>query len=307
MSNTEGDEVCANCGKTAVDDVKLKICTACKLVKYCSVECQRNHRPQHKKVCKKRAAQLRDNLLFTQPDGTHLGECPLCCLPQPIDGGRDDMNNSMIYSCCCKRICRGCSYANYLREKEQGLEQKCPYCREELPLTKEDEVHQNYMKRAKANDPVALCELGNRCDREGNFEGAVEYWKKAAALGDIESHQNLSLMYHEGQGVERDEKKKIYHAEEAAIGGHPRARNNLSVIEQNRGRHDRAMQHLIIAAKQGFDDGLEAVKKGFSYGIVSKEDFEAALRGHQAAVDATKSEQREKAYDFYKRRARGFY
>jgi len=307
MSNTEGDEVCANCGKTAVDDVKLLLCNACKLVKYCSVECQRNHRPQHKKVCKKRAAQLRDNLLFTQPDGTHLGECPLCCLPQPIDGGRDDMNNSMIYSCCCKRICRGCSYANYLREKEQGLEQKCPYCREELPATKEDEVHQNYMKRAKANDPVALCELGNRCDREGNFEGAVEYWKKAAALGDIESHQNLSLMYHEGQGVERDEKKKIYHAEEAAIGGHPRARNNLSVIEQNRGRHDRAMQHLIIAAKQGFDDGLEAVKKGFSYGIVSKEDFEAALRGHQAAVDATKSEQREKAYDFYKRRARGFY
>ena len=174
MSNTEGNEVCANCGKAAVDDVKLLLCNACKLVKYCSVECQRNHRKQHKKACKKRAAQLRDNLLFTQPDGTHLGECPLCCLPQPIDGGRDDMNNSMIYSCCCKRICRGCSYANYLREKEQGLEQKCPYCREELPLTKEDEVHQNYMKRAKANDPVALCELGNRCDREGNFEGAVE-------------------------------------------------------------------------------------------------------------------------------------
>jgi hypothetical protein len=32
---------------------------------------------------------------------------------------------------------------------------------------------------------------------------------------------------------------------------------------------------------------------------VSKEDFEAALRGHQAAVDATKSEKREEAYAFY--------
>ena len=30
-------------------------------------------------------------------------------------------------------------------------------------------------------------------------------------------------------------------------------------------------------------------------GIVSKEDYAAALRGHQAAVDATKSTQREKA------------
>jgi len=43
---------CASCGKTGADDVKLKICTACKLVKYCSVECQKNHRPQHKKACK---------------------------------------------------------------------------------------------------------------------------------------------------------------------------------------------------------------------------------------------------------------
>jgi hypothetical protein len=29
---------------------------------------------------------------------------------------------------------------------------------------------------------------------------------------------------------------------------------------------------------------------------VSKDDYAAALRGHQAAVDATKSEQREEAY-----------
>ena len=33
--------------------------------------------------------------------------------------------------------------------------------------------------------------------------------------------------------------------------------------------------------------------------LVSKEDFEAALRGHQAAVDATKSQQRDAAEVFY--------
>ena len=32
----------------------------------------------------------------------------------------------------------------------------------------------------------------------------------------------------------------------------------------------------------------------FVEGIASKEDYAAALRGHQAAVDATKSSQREK-------------
>ena len=64
---------CANCGKAEVDDVKLKLC-ACNLVKYCSVSCQKNHRSQHKKACKKRLAELRDDKLFRQPDESHLGE-----------------------------------------------------------------------------------------------------------------------------------------------------------------------------------------------------------------------------------------
>ena len=39
---------CANCGKAEVDEIKLKFCTACKLVKYCSVDCQKNHQSKHK-------------------------------------------------------------------------------------------------------------------------------------------------------------------------------------------------------------------------------------------------------------------
>ena len=40
--------VCASCGKAALDDVKLKKC-ACKIVKYCSIECQISSEcmPQH--------------------------------------------------------------------------------------------------------------------------------------------------------------------------------------------------------------------------------------------------------------------
>src|SRR6056300_973086 len=94
---------CASCGKAAVDEVKLKLCTACKLVRYCSVDCQKNHRPQHKKACKKRAAEIHDDRLFTQPEGIHLGECPICCLPLPLD-----IRKSRINSCCCKWICNGC-------------------------------------------------------------------------------------------------------------------------------------------------------------------------------------------------------
>jgi tetratricopeptide (TPR) repeat protein len=282
------EEVCASCGKAALDDVKLKKC-ACDLVKYCSVDCQKNHRPQHKKACKKRLAEIRDDQLFTQPDENYLGECSICCLPLPLDEHKWRIN-----ACCCKRICDGCGYSNQKREWEQGLAQRCPYCREPFPKT-DEEVKQNYMERVKANDPIALLHVGKNCYDEGNYEGAFQYWTKAAKLGEIGAHQNLSLMYATGEGVEKDEKKEVYHLEIAAIGGHPDARHNLGCNEGNRGRLKRAMQHFIIAANLGCDEALEEVKKGFRWGVVSKDDYEAALRGHQAAVDATKSEQRDAA------------
>ena len=55
------------------------------------------------------------------------------------------------------------------------------------------------------------------------------------------------------------------------------------------------MRHLIIAATQGHDDSIKPLMDEFRSGIVSKDDLAAALRAHQAAVDATKSPQREAA------------
>jgi TPR repeat protein len=151
------------------------------------------------------------------------------------------------------------------------------------------------MERVKANDPVALRAKGVACYSGGDYEGAFEYYSKAAGLGDIEAHYNLTYMYNDGKGVEKDVKKEVYHLEEASIGGHPSARYNLANHEGRNGRIERAMKHYIISAKLGDGQGLDAVKMCFRGGIVSKEDYEAALRGHQAAVDATKSEQREAA------------
>ncbi len=283
------DEVCANCGITGGDDVKLLLCTACKLVKYCSIDCQKNHRPQHKKACKKRAAEIRDDRLFTQPEESHLGECSICCLPLPLDE-----NKWRINACCCKRICNGCNYADKKRELEAGLEPKCAFCREPAPKSQEDTDARN-TKRVKANDPIALLHVGKNCYDEGDLEGAFEYYTKAAKAGEIGAHHNLSIMHRLGEGVEKDEKKEVYHLEIAAIGGHPDARHNLGCYEGNRGRLKRAMQHFIIAANLGSDEALEEVKKGFRWGVVSKDDYEAALRCHQAAVDATKSKQRDEA------------
>ena len=55
------------------------------------------------------------------------------------------------------------------------------------------------------------------------------------------------------------------------------------------------MKHWIIAANLGHDDSIQRLKLCYTGGVVRKEDFAAALRAHQAAVDAKKSPQREAA------------
>eukprot|EP00986_Skeletonema_menzelii_P014262 scaffold9220_cov88-Skeletonema_menzelii.AAC.3 len=191
-------------------------------------------------------------------------------------------------------ICHGCDYANTKREFEGRLQRKCPFCRKVVPQKKEENNEQR-MKRIEANDPFAMCKMGSERCNEGDFKSAFEYWTRAAALGDVVSHYQLSILYRDGQGVEKDEQKELHHLTEAAIGGHPLARHNLGCFEGQRGHYDRAVKHFIIAAKLGNDRSLESVKDLYKAGYVSKDDFATALRGHQAAVDATKSPQREEA------------
>jgi TPR repeat protein len=59
--------------------------------------------------------------------------------------------------------------------------------------------------------------------------------------------------------------------------------------------YERAVKHFIIAANLGDGNSVRKLKDFYVHGKVSKEEFAAALRAHQAAVDATKSPQREVA------------
>jgi TPR repeat protein len=156
------------------------------------------------------------------------------------------------------------------------------------------------MKRIKENnDPAAMRLLGTKLYSEGDYDTAVEYMTKAAELGDTEAHYGLAVLYRNGECVEMDEKKQVYHLEEAAIGGHPYARYDLGCIEARNGRYERARKHFITAANLGHHPSLSQVKRLYAEGHASKEDYADALRAYQAAIDATKSEQREEAEQIY--------
>jgi len=197
----EADICCANCGIAGVDDIKLEECDGCDLVKYCADKCREDHREQHEEECKNRKAVLHDRKLFTQPDGTHEGECPICFLPLPLE-----TEKSGFYTCCSETICKGCVYANFMANIHDNKmkARSCPFCRE---VADKEEEHKRLMTRIKANDPAALRQMGLKFHKEGDYGDALKYLTKAAEFGNVDAHYHLGNIYYEGRGVEKDEEK----------------------------------------------------------------------------------------------------
>ena len=167
---------CANCGKGEEESRKLKSCAACKMVKYCSRDCQIAHRPQHKKECKKREAELHDEAHFKQPPQLKE-DCPICFQRLPHFG------KAKVYMACCgKYICDGCMHA--VKMKADNLR---PFCRAAEPSSDED-MFKRYTKRMELNDAIGICNLAGFY-RDGNFgfpqnmDKAMELYNRAGELG----------------------------------------------------------------------------------------------------------------------------
>ena len=265
-------DVCANCGIAGVDEIKLQECNDCELVKYCSDKCCEEHRQQHNEECKKRADELHDKRLFTQPDGSHRGECPICFLPIPLGIGK-----STFMSCCGKWICRGCALAHKVSNINDKLKAStCLFCRTQT--SDKEEFRKRKKERVEANDPPSLFYKGKEGYNKGDYDEALKYWTKASELGDIEAQFRLGWMYWRGEYVDKDEDKGIYHYEKAAIGGHPDARCYLGCIEGTNGNFDRSTKHSIIAANLGCVKSMKALLEVYKAGYITKEKYGTTLR-----------------------------
>ena len=291
-NNTDKDNdtsVCANCGKEGDD---LKSCMACKMVKYCNRECQIAHRPQHKKECRRRAAELHDEKLFKEPPSLH-GDCPICLIQLPtFKSGRS------YQSCCGKVICSGCYYAPvYDNQGNKVGEKKCPYCRT-LAATSEEEAIERFKKRVDAGDAVAIYNVGGfyrdgLCGFPQDYRKALELHHRNE-LG-IRSYNHIGIAYELGQGVEVDMEKANYYYKLAAMRGDVEARHNLGNNEEKAGNMDRALKHYMIAIRGGHSNSLNRIKLLYSEGHATKEGYSAALRSYQVYLDEIKSPQRDKA------------
>ena len=291
-------DVCANCGKESSDAVKLKDCTACRLVKYCGVDCQRAHRKQHKKACKQRAAELEDKMLYSQGLERLEGDfCPICTLPIPLPV----QLHSVLNVCCMKRICIGCNLA----ADRRGMFD-CVFCRSPCP-DDDSAILAMIQARVKKKDPAAIHHLGQkyffgRLGLQKDMRKAAVLWIEAVELGSIDALYSLGLAYDEGEGVEQNETKAAEFYTKAAMQGHVDSRYNLGCIEGKKGNHDRAVRHLLISAKVGDRDSVDNIREAFMRGHATKEQYAEALKGYQEALEEMKSHDRDGAKTLRKSR-----
>ncbi|EJK58285.1 hypothetical protein THAOC_21606, partial [Thalassiosira oceanica] len=265
------------------------------------VDCQRAHRKQHKKACKLRAAELKDEELYSQglerPEGDF---CPICTLPIALPVG----NHSVFNSCCTKRVCYGC----LVTQIKKGL-RDCPFCRAPTPTDDADapdEFMARVRARAERKDPAAINNLGEdylhgRFGLTKDVPRAVELWTEAAELGSIQALFNLgNAYYHEG-GIRYDQELAAEFYRKAAMRGHVQSRHNLGCFEGQNGDHGRALRHYMISARLGYGHSIESIGGMFRAGEATKEQYAEALRGYRDAVEETKSHERDAGMAFMKR------
>ena len=306
---------CADCGSVAEGGVSLKACKSCMSVKYCNVNCQRNHWKKHKKECKQRAAEIYDEALFKDPPPKE--ECPICFLPMPerllscmtlppatissvpiadfAEANEElaDMSMETYASCCGKSICGGCIHS-FGKTRNNGT---CAFCKADHVNKTDGERVEEFIKRVEVNDAGAIYALGSyyyhgQLGLNQDRGKALELYTRAAALGSSQAHFNLGNVFYEGG----DLKKAKFHFGAAAMAGHEVARCNLGTIEVQSGNMGRAVKHWTIAASTGNHAAMKNILINFKQGHgVSRDALNSTLTAYNNYCAEMRSEARDAA------------
>jgi len=277
--------ICGNCGKEGANNT----CNKCKQVKYCNAACKKKHKTKHKKQCERRVAELHDIELFKQPPPEE--DCSICFLRLPTLG-----TGKKYQTCCGKRICSGCIHAVEVRDADA----LCPFCRIPTPQSFEELV-ERLRKRVDVGDAHAISSLGDYyyggVGMSQDHTKALELWHQAVELGNKDAYFYIGKACCCGKGVERDLKlkKAAHYWELGAIGGDTNSRIALGFIEQDSGNIERALRHYKISVTGGNNGSFNRIKKLYSNGHVTKDEYTEALRAYQKYLNDVKSRQRDEA------------
>ena len=320
--------ICVNCKKT---DGPLKTCTACRSVRYCGVDCQRSHRPEHRKECKRIAKELKlvtalgrvqvsevstpridmdDPDLFKTPPKP---DCAICMLPMPYGGPKE----SKYFDCCGKMVCTACALESYRVDVyKSGLENMlpkecCPFCRTMLATKNTDEVAQ-IESRVKKNDENATFQLAMYY-YEGAFgipKDGIKYFtllhtaaeqRSSAACYCLAWYYNprtCSIDPHFNArecGIKPTEEKMMHYYKEAARLGHVQARCDLGLFAFRSNDFTLAHRHWMLSVARGHDLSLENFEDERSDGRISERKFSEIKAAHENGKEEMASIERDRA------------
>ena len=85
----------------------------------------------------------------------------------------------------------------------------------------------------RGDDAQSYYEQGKKLEEQGDSVTAVQYYQKAADLGNAEAQYSLGLCYYKGKGVEKDFKQAVLWYRKSADQGNAEAQNHLGYCYEN--------------------------------------------------------------------------
>ena len=119
--------------------------------------------------------------------------------------------------------------------------------------------------------------LGYIMDYAENNKRAFELYQRAATLGDDESAYRLAVLYHQGEGTEKDYSKAMQWLKQSASNGHPKSLEAMGS----------AYEHGEYNVQQDYEEALKWYLKAKDAGINVKAHIKRvrdAIKNQKAAL-----------------------
>ena len=290
---------CSTCHRGAE---RLRLCTHCDIVKYCSKACKERALPCLKITCHPVSANFRTGqhqaetrvdlrkadwaYPFSHKRPTIGCDPPqrMCDLPPDPDDReliamsrhRDEYPvcfstlplesaEQMYQSCCGKIICARC-LGEYARASDND-KPTCPMCR--APIVCADFKHLERLYRrvgsgdGEAVNRISLYHQNGMFGFEENFSRAKEIYRHACMAGCSDSPINLAVLYNREGNLWRF----CYHMKRAAISRGVNARFSIASMEFADGNISSAVTHWAIGARMGCQASYDNLLKTHSDGL----------------------------------------
>ena len=256
-------------------------------------------------LAKKLAEELEGADLFAPLPPTE--DCAICLVPLSRVN-----SETCYYSCCGNEICRACVIVNTASIKKQNEEKSigkklaysCPFCREPMTITSEDNAQ--LQARCQQKDRVAILLMGTRYWRGTHGVPkddlkALDCHIRAIELGSPEACVHLANRYEKGDGVAVNKERNALFERIGALRGSLSARHDIGVSEYESGNHEVGIRHWKISAEAGDQMSLNALRDIFNGDgkwpgkeFISKEEMDTVYRSCHDAQMEIKTEEREK-------------